>query len=81
MEVTKVDEKGRVVIPKGLREKAKVKKGSYVRIQTDGKNIIIEPLGPIADKYFGAFKVTKWPEDLDEFMAEVMRRWWSQKAT
>ena len=81
MEVTKVDEKGRVVIPKGLREKAKVKKGSYVRIQTDGKSIIIEPLGPIADKYFGAFKVTKWPEDLDEFMAEVTRRWWLQKAT
>ena len=81
MEVTKVDEKGRVVIPKGLREKAKVKKGSYVRIQTDGKNIIIEPLGPIADKYFGAFKVTKWPEDLDEFIVEVMRRWGSQKAT
>ena len=81
MEVTKVDEKGRVVIPKGLREKVKVKKGSYVRIKTDGKSIIIEPIGPIADKYFGAFKITKWPEDLDEFIVEVTRGWWLQKAT
>jgi len=69
------------VIPKGLREKVKVKKGSYVRIKTDGKSIIIEPIGPIADKYFGAFKITKWPEDLDEFIVKVTRGWWLQKAT
>jgi len=80
MEVAKVDEKGRVAIPKGLREKAKVKRGGYVRIRTDGKSIIIEALEPIADKYFGAFKITEWPEDLDEFVVEATRRWWSQKA-
>jgi len=76
-----VDEKGRVVIPKSLREKAKVKEGSYVRIKADDKGIIIEPLEPIADKYFGAFKITRWPEDLDEFVVKVMRKWWNQKAT
>ena len=81
METVKVDEKGRVVIPKRLREKAKVKKGSYVRIKADDKGIIIEPLEPIADKYFGAFKITRWPEDLDEFVVKVMRKWWNQKAT
>ena len=81
METVKVDEKGRVVIPKSLREKAKVKEGSYVRIKADDKGIIIEPLEPIADKYFGAFKITRWPEDLDEFVVKVMRKWWNQKAT
>jgi len=81
MKVARVDEKGRVVIPKDLREKVKMKKGSYVRIRIDGKNIVIEPIEPIADKYFGAFKISKWPEDLDEFMVEVTRRWWLQKAT
>lgn len=81
MEIAKVDEKGRVVIPKDLREKAKVKERSYVRMRTDGKSIIIEPVKPIAEKYFGAFKVTKWPEDLDEFLVEATRRWWLQKAT
>ncbi|MEM1582306.1 MAG: hypothetical protein QXK89_07330 [Candidatus Bathyarchaeia archaeon] len=43
--------------------------------------IIIEPLEPIADKYFGAFKVARWPENLDEFIIEVMGKWWTRKAT
>ncbi|MGC9095494.1 MAG: AbrB/MazE/SpoVT family DNA-binding domain-containing protein [Candidatus Bathyarchaeia archaeon] len=81
METAKVDEKGRVIIPKSMREKAKVKEGSYVKIRADEKSIIIEPLEPIADKYFGAFKITRWPEDLDEFIIKVMRKWWSRKPT
>ncbi|MEM0444265.1 MAG: hypothetical protein QXJ73_08960 [Candidatus Caldarchaeum sp.] len=40
---------------------------------------MIEPLEPTADKYFGAFKIMKWPEDLDEFVTEVVRKWWTQK--
>ncbi|MEM3833379.1 MAG: AbrB/MazE/SpoVT family DNA-binding domain-containing protein [Thermoprotei archaeon] len=66
METVKVDEKGRIIIPKSMREKAGVKEGSYVKIRADEKGIVIEPLEPIAEKYFGAFKITKWPEDLDE---------------
>jgi AbrB family looped-hinge helix DNA binding protein len=77
----KVDEKGRVIIPKGLREKAKVKEGGYVKMKTDGKTIIIEPVESIADKYYGAFKIEKWPEELDEFIVKVMKKWWTQKAT
>jgi AbrB family looped-hinge helix DNA binding protein len=79
MEIVKVDKKGRLVIPKRLREKAKVKEGGYVRMRADEKSIIIEALEPIADKYLGVFKVDKWPEDLDEFVVEVMRK--SRKAT
>jgi AbrB family looped-hinge helix DNA binding protein len=81
MEVVKVDEKGRIVIPKRLREKARVREGGHVRVRADERGIVIEPLEPIADKYFGAFKVVKWPENLDEFVVEVMRKWWIQKAT
>ena len=81
VETVKVDEKGRMMIPKGLREKAKVKKGSYVRIKADNKGIVIEPFEPIADKYFGAFKITRWPEDLDEFVVKVMRKSWTWKVT
>ena len=81
MEIAKVDEKGRVLIPKRLRDKAEVKEGSYVKVKANGKNIIIEPLEPIANKYFGAFKIVKWPEDLDEFVVKVMKKWWTQKAT
>jgi AbrB family looped-hinge helix DNA binding protein len=81
METTKVDKKGRVTIPKNLREKAKVKEGTTVKIMATEKGIVLEPLESIADKYFGAFKVTHWPEDLDEFVVKVMRGWWERKAT
>ena len=79
--IVKVDEKGRVVIPKSIREKVKLKEGSYVNVKAEGKNIIMEPLESIADKYFGAFKVSRWPNDVDEFMAEVMKRWWKTQDT
>jgi AbrB family looped-hinge helix DNA binding protein len=81
MKTTKVDKRGRVVIPKDLREKAKVKEGTTVKIMATEKGIVLEPLESIADKYFGAFKVTRWPEDLDEFVVKVMRGWWQQRAT
>jgi len=79
--VVRVDEKGRVVIPKNIREKAKMKEGGYVKIMAEEKGIIIEPLEPFADKYFGSFKIDKWPEDLDEFAVEVIKKWWASQAT
>lgn len=79
--VVRVDEKGRVVIPKNIREKAKMRKGGYVKIMAKEKSIIIEPLEPFADKYFGAFKIDKWPEDLDEIAVEVTKKWWASQAT
>jgi AbrB family looped-hinge helix DNA binding protein len=72
LEIVKVDEKGRVIIPKSLREKAKVKEGGYVKMRADGKTIIIKPVESIADKYYGAFKIEKWPENLDEFIVKVI---------
>jgi len=81
MVVVKVDEKGRVLIPRSVRRKAGVKEGGYVKIKAVEEGVIIQPLEPVADKYFGAFKVTEWPEDLDEFVTKVMREWWSLKHT
>jgi len=81
MEIVKVDEKGRIVIPKSLREKTEMKEGSYVAVRAEKKAILIQPLEPIARKYFGAFKIARWPKDLDEFVVEVMKEWWAPKAT
>lgn len=81
MEVVKIDKKGRLLIPKDIREKAGIKVESLVMIKVREKSIVIEPVEPVADKYFGAFRVAKWPEDLDEFVVGVMRDWWSRKAT
>jgi len=77
----KVDEKGRVIIPKYIRETASIKKGSYVNIKTEGKTIIMEVVAPVADKYFGIFKINKWPEDMDEYAVEVMQKRWTDRAT
>jgi len=39
VETVKVDGKGRVVIPKNLREKASIREGGYVKIRAEGKAI------------------------------------------
>jgi AbrB family looped-hinge helix DNA binding protein len=73
----KVDDKGRIMIPKNIRETVNLKEGSYVAIKAKEKMIIMEPLEPVADKYYGAFKITKWPENMDEFIVEVIKKWWT----
>lgn len=80
-EIVKVDEKGRIVIPKSLRTRTEMKEGSYVKVTAKEKSIIIEPLEPVANRYFGAFKIARWPKDLDEFVVEVIKKWWTPKAT
>ncbi|MCW4044524.1 MAG: AbrB/MazE/SpoVT family DNA-binding domain-containing protein [Candidatus Bathyarchaeota archaeon] len=77
----KVDEKGRIIIPKKIRKTTNLKKGSAVTIKTKGKTIIIEPLEPVADKYYGAFKIDKWPANIDEFTVEVTKQWWKTQHT
>jgi AbrB family looped-hinge helix DNA binding protein len=77
----KIDEKGRIIIPKNIREKAQLREGSYVTVKAKGKIIIVEPLEPVADKYYGAFKIAKWPENMDEFLVEVIKKWWTTQAT
>ena len=74
--IVRVDEKGRVVIPKSIREKVKLKGENYVNVRVEGRTIVLEPLESIADKYFGAFRISRWPKDLDEFIVGVARRWW-----
>jgi AbrB family looped-hinge helix DNA binding protein len=79
--VTKIDEKGRIIIPKGIRKKAKLKPGMYVNVKSQDHLIIIEPSESIAEKYVGIFQISKWPEDLDEFVTEATKKWWSQQST
>lgn len=77
----KIDEKGRVMIPKNIRRAAKLKAGTYVSIKAKDATIIIEPAESIAEKYCGIFQVTDWPEDLDEFVMEANKKWWTNHAT
>jgi AbrB family looped-hinge helix DNA binding protein len=77
----KVDEKGRIIIPKAIRKITNLKEGSCLSIKVEGKKIVIEPREPVADKYFGAFKIAKWPEDIDEFTVEAIKKWWTYQPT
>ena len=76
-----VDSKGRVLIPKEIRDRAGIKEESYVRVWAEEGKVVIEPLEFVADKFFGAFEIGRWPKDLDEFLVEAIRRWWASKGT
>jgi AbrB family looped-hinge helix DNA binding protein len=77
----KIDEKGRVMIPKHIRKAAKLQTGTYVNIKAKDTTIIIEPAESVAERYCGIFQIAKWPEDLDGFTVEAIRKWWTNHAT
>lgn len=73
--IAKVDKKGRVLLQKEIREKLGIKEGSNVKIKVEGRRIVLEPIESIADKYFGIFKIDKWPDDLDDFIVKAIKKW------
>jgi AbrB family looped-hinge helix DNA binding protein len=79
LEIAKIDKKGRILIPKKVRERAELKSGSYVKIRAKEKEVIIEPLEPVSDKYFGIYKIAKWPEDLDKEVLVLLNQQFVKK--
>jgi AbrB family looped-hinge helix DNA binding protein len=77
----KFDDKGRIRIPRKIREAAQLAEGSSVNIKAKGKTIIIEASEPVADKYYGIVHVEKWPEDIDEYGKAEMHKRWKQRVT
>jgi len=76
--VVKVDEKGRIVIPKEIREKLGIKEKQVMKLRVIDDKIVLEPLSSIADEYYGVFEVKHWPEDLDTFLQEAIKSWWKR---
>ena len=78
--IVKMDEKGRIVLPRRIRKAAQLKEGSYLNIRSKGKTVILEAAEPVADKYFGLVKVANWPKnlDLDEYVVEAEKKWRKQ---
>lgn len=74
--VTRIDDKGRVLIPKSIREAIGIRERQLVRIKVVDGKIVLEPLRDIADEYYGVVKIKKWPRDLDEFLVEAVQKWW-----
>jgi AbrB family looped-hinge helix DNA binding protein len=76
--VVRVNEKGRIVIPKDIREKLGIKEKQLLKISVVEDKIVLELIKDIADRYYGVFEVKKWPRDLDNFMIEVLQEWWKR---
>jgi AbrB family looped-hinge helix DNA binding protein len=77
----RVDEKGRIMIPKSIRKNVHLTEGSYVSVKVEGKAIIVERKEMVADKYAGIFKIENWPGDLDEFIQEASKKWLAKRDT
>ncbi len=75
--VVQMDSKGRIVIPKEIREKLQLGGGRRLKVKYTNGKIVLEPAEGIAEKYYGLFKVDKpLPEDLDEIIVGVVEKWW-----
>jgi AbrB family looped-hinge helix DNA binding protein len=81
IEVVRMDSKGRILIPKAFRDRTELKEGSYVKVESEGKRLIIEPTESAAIKHYGRFKVDNIPDDLDAYVAEEIQKHWLKKTT
>jgi AbrB family looped-hinge helix DNA binding protein len=79
--IVKLDEKGRVVIPKEVRERVGLKEGGQIVLEEENEQVILKPLNPVSDRFYGAFKIERWPLDLDEYSSEALKNWWKMKHT
>jgi len=77
--IVRVDDRGRILIPKSIREKINLRRGCYVRIMVENGKLILEPLKSIAENFYGVFRVDVWPDDLDEFIIKVIEKWWRKR--
>jgi len=77
----KLDEKGRIRIPRKIREAAQLAQGSCVIIKAEGKTIIIKASEPIADKYYGLVHVENWPQDIGQYGKTEIQKRWKQRVT
>jgi len=79
MFVANVDSKGRILLPKELREKARIREGDRVKVSFEEGKVVIEVLKPVADRFYGAFEIKSWPDDLDEFVVKAVEKWWLKR--
>jgi len=70
--LVRVEKKGRIVIPKEIRDALNIKEGTLLKMYIEGDRLIVEPIEDIVEKFKGSVKVDKWPEDLDEYLSKVL---------
>jgi len=80
MAIVVLDRKGRVVIPKRIRDAIGAKEGTLFAVRIEGNRIVFEKIGKPSEKFAGIFRPKREiPEDLDSFVVEAIRAWWKRK--
>ena len=67
--ILKIDDRGRITIPKEVRELLKSKR---LKLKTDDGKIILEPVVLDVNKYYGIFKKDIGNEDIDEILNKAL---------
>ncbi|NON62084.1 AbrB/MazE/SpoVT family DNA-binding domain-containing protein [Acidianus sp. DSM 29099] len=70
--ILRVDEKGRIVIPKDVRERLNI--SNVVKLVVKDNEVFIRPLnkGDLIKKYEGMFKVDLEKAEVDEILKEAL---------
>ena len=77
--IVEVDKKGRILLPKKIRDDLKLEERSKLKIMVEGDKIILIKEKSIADEYAGKYREKrKIPEDLDQFLNRVIEDWWRE---
>ena len=77
--IVEVDKKGRILLPKKIRDDLKLEERSKLKIMMEGDKIILIKEKSIADEYAGKYRAKrKIPEDLDQFLNRVIEDWWRE---
>jgi len=67
--ILKVDDRGRITIPKEVRELLKSKR---LKLKIEDGKIILEPVVLDVNKYYGMFKKDIGDEDIDEILNKAL---------
>ena len=80
MAIVVIDSKGRILIPKNIREAVGATTGTAFIARVEENKIILEKIGKPSEKYAGIFKPRKKvPEDLDKVVLEAIEEWWRER--
>ncbi|AEE93247.1 VapB-type antitoxin [Acidianus hospitalis W1] len=67
--ILKIDDRGRITIPKEVRELLKSKR---LKLKIEDGKIILEPVVLDVNKYYGIFKKDIGNEDIDEILNKAL---------
>lgn len=72
--VSKLGSRGRITVPKRIREYLRLKVGDRVRFVERQGEIILEPVKPSLRDYVGSVEPSERPEDFNRVRQETKRR-------